>query len=213
MEPSGRRPLKSRSAAWAGRSAAWLNRCGVSPNAISGASVVMAGLGAASFVAAGRGWLPEAAGWVAGAVCVQMRLICNLLDGMVAIEGGRKTPTGDLWNEIPDRLADTLLLMGAGLAAGVPWIGAVAAWGAVMTAYLRAFVASLTGVQDFSGPLAKPQRMAVLTGAALLSAAEPLWTGEPWLMKAALILIAAGTLLTVARRGRRLAKRLRASVA
>lgn len=168
----------------------------------------MAVLGAAAFVAAGQGWLPAAVGWVAGAVFVQARLICNLLDGMVAIEGGRKTPTGDLWNEIPDRLADTALLMGAAVAAGVPWIGAAAAWGAVMTAYLRAFGASLTGVQDFSGPFAKPQRMAALTAAALIAAAEPLWTDEPWVMKAALVLIAAGTLITAVRRGRRLAKRL-----
>lgn len=209
MEPEGRRPLKSRSAAWAGGAAAWLSRRGVAPNAISAASVVAAGAGAACFVAAGRGWIPAAVGWAAGAALVQARLICNLLDGMVAIEGGRKTPTGDLWNEIPDRFADTVLLAGAGIAVGAPWIGAIAAWAAVMTAYLRAFGASLTGAQDFSGPFAKPQRMAVLTAAALVSAAEPLWSDGPRVMPAALILIAGGTLFTVARRGRRLAKRLR----
>jgi phosphatidylglycerophosphate synthase len=210
MEPEGRRPLKTRSAGWARAVAGWLNRRGVAPNAISAASVAMAALGGLAFLAAAHGRLPWGAGWVAGAICIQLRLLCNLFDGMVAIEGGRKTPTGDLWNEIPDRLADTLLLVCAGFAAGVPWIGVLAAWGAVMTAYLRAVGAALTGKQDFSGPFAKPQRMAVLTAAALLTALEPLWNAEAWILKAALVVIAAGTLSTVIRRNVRLAATLRA---
>ncbi|MCB1086986.1 MAG: CDP-alcohol phosphatidyltransferase family protein, partial [Verrucomicrobiae bacterium] len=140
--------MKSRSTPWAKGLAVRLQRWGVAPNAISAASVVMAAAGGVSFAAAGCGWVPWWMGHVAGAVLIQLRLLCNLLDGMVAIEGGRKTATGDLWNEIPDRFADTFLLVGAGLAAGAWWLGALAAWGAVMTAYLRAFGASLTGAQD-----------------------------------------------------------------
>ena len=80
----------------------------------------------------------------------------------------------------------------------------------MLTAYLRAFGASLTGQQDFSGPFAKPQRMALLTAASLLTAIERFWTAEPWIMKAALWTIAAGTLITAVRRTRRLAASLRA---
>jgi phosphatidylglycerophosphate synthase len=231
MEPiEGRRPLKSRSAAPVRAIAAWLCRIGATPNAISGASVVFAMAGAACFLLAPMAIFPssrEAATgdpfstfqgtpmswalcWIAVAAFVQMRLLCNLFDGMVAIEGGKKTPTGDLWNEIPDRIADLLLLAGAGFAAGAPWAGALAAWGAVLTAYLRAFGASLTGQQDFSGPFAKPQRMAVLTAAAVLTAMERFWTADPWIMKAALWTIAGGTLITAVRRTRRLAACLRA---
>ena len=56
-------------------------------------------------------------------LCVQLRLLCNLLDGMVAVEGGRSSPVGALYNEVPDRVADSLLLVALGYAVGIPWLG------------------------------------------------------------------------------------------
>ncbi|MCW1885761.1 CDP-alcohol phosphatidyltransferase family protein [Luteolibacter flavescens] len=187
-----------------------LTSAGISPNAISGFSVVASLLGGAAFLAASRGWLPWSAGWVAGAAMIQLRLLCNLMDGMVAIEGGKKSATGDLWNEIPDRLADTIFLVSAGWAIGLPWVGAIAAWASVMTAYARAMGAALTGgAHDFCGPCAKPHRMAILTVAALITAAEPLWKGHAEVMKFAIILLAAGTCLTIVRRILRLSAKLK----
>jgi phosphatidylglycerophosphate synthase len=130
------------------------------------------------------------------------------MDGMVAVEGGKKSPTGELWNEVPDRIADPLLLVCAGWAVGLPWVGALAGWAALMTAYVRAVGATLTG-QDFCGPFAKQQRMACLTFAALLTAAEPLWNGRGQVMQINLILIAAGTGITLVRRLLRLAANLK----
>ena len=169
----------------------------------------MAALGALAFIAGGNAWIHPAAGWLLAAVFIQLRLICNLLDGMVAIEGGRRTPTGGIWNEAPDRFADTLLLLGAGIACGHPWAGAAAAWAAVMTAYVRALGAELGAGQDFRGPFAKPQRMAVLTAAALITPLEFLWGGQPPVIAVALWLIAAGALLTTLLRLRRLAATLK----
>ena len=169
----------------------------------------MALLGCLAFIAAGYGWVTPWIGWIFGALCVQLRLICNLLDGMVAIEGGKRTATGGIWNEAPDRLADTLFLMGAGLGCGHPWAGAAAAWAAVMTAYVRSLGAELTGKHDFCGPFAKPQRMAALTAATLLTPLEFLWNGSSRLLPAVLWLIAAGALLTVMRRLWRLAAHLK----
>lgn len=154
--------------------------------------------------------MPEWLGWGLGAVLVQLRLVCNLLDGMVAIEGGKKSPTGAIWNEAPDRLADSLFLISAGIACGQPWAGVTAAWAAVMTAYVRALGAELTGKQDFCGPFAKPQRMAALTIAALLTPLGILWGGRPEVMPVSLWIIAGGTLLTVIRRLMRLAATLKA---
>jgi phosphatidylglycerophosphate synthase len=170
--------------------------------------VVAAGLGGLAFVAAGQGAIAWTVGWIAGAALIQARLICNLMDGMVAVEGGKKSPTGELWNEVPDRIADPLLLVCAGWAVGLPWVGALAGWAALMTAYVRAVGATLTGVQDFCGPFAKQQRMAGLTVAALFTAAEPLWNGHGQIMKAAVIAIAAGTAITLVRRLLRLAAKL-----
>ncbi len=207
-DPS-RRPLKVRSTEWARTLAAALSKFGISPNTISALSVVAAGLGGLAFVAAGQGAIAWTAGWIAGAALIQLRLICNLMDGMVAVEGGKKSPTGDLWNEVPDRIADPLLLVCAGWAVGLPWVGALAGWAAVMTAYVRAVGATLTGVQDFCGPFAKQQRMAALTAAALLTAADPLWNGSGQIMKIAVIAIAAGTGITLVRRLLRLAAKLK----
>jgi phosphatidylglycerophosphate synthase len=186
-----------------------LARSGITPNAISAVSMVMALLGGVAFIAAGREWIPSWLGWIAAAVCIQLRLICNLLDGMVAIEGGRRSPTGGIWNEAPDRFADTMLLLGAGLGCEHPWAGACAAWAAVKTAYVRALGADLDRVQDFCGPFAKPQRMAALTAAAVLAMAESFWSDSASVLPWALWIIAAGSFLTVLRRLRRLARRMR----
>jgi phosphatidylglycerophosphate synthase len=212
-QPTSRRPLKSRSTLWARALSAWLARAGVGPNAISFASVVFAAAGALAFVGAVRGWGPAPVCWLAAAACIQLRLVCNLMDGMVAVEGGRLSVTGELWNEIPDRFADVFLLCGAGYAAGVPWLGFVAACGALLTAYLRALGASLTGRQDFRGPMAKPQRMAVLTVAAVGAAFGPLWGGGGEVMHVALWVVVAGLVPTSWRRISSLAAQLAAAKA
>jgi len=144
-----------------------LLKVGRKPNQVSVLSVVFAG-GAAACLIAG---VPHPLAWFCAAVCVQMRLLCNLMDGMLAVEGGLKSPSGDLYNEFPDRLADTLILAGVGLAGGTALaqtLGWVAACGALMTACVRMHGASLTGAHDFRGPMAKPHRMALVTGLCLV---------------------------------------------
>jgi phosphatidylglycerophosphate synthase len=208
---SSRRPLKSRSTAWAAWAAAFLAKVGATPNGISAVSMVMASLGALACIAAGKHWILPWLGWPLAALFIQLRLICNLLDGMVAIEGGKRSPTGAIWNEAPDRFADTILLLGAGIGCGHPWAGAAAAWAAVMTAYARSLGAELTGKQDFCGPFAKPQRMATLTIGALFTPLEFLSQVNRPLMPMVLWLIAAGTLFTALRRFHRLAATLKSA--
>ena len=71
--------------------------------------VYLLGLGAALFFGAGptqgvmRGVI-----LLLAALCIQLRLVCNLLDGMVAVEHGKGSPSGPIWNELPDRFADVL---------------------------------------------------------------------------------------------------------
>src|SRR5439155_1544730 len=84
---------------------------------------------------------------------IQLRLLCNLLDGMVAIEGGLQSKSGDVFNEVPDRVSDALILLGAGYATapalGLAWAGALgsaAALLAVLTAYVRALGATVGGL-------------------------------------------------------------------
>jgi phosphatidylglycerophosphate synthase len=184
-----RRPLKSRKSAVMHRVASWMAAAGVSPNAISIGSVVFAAIGAMLIVAGGQ------IGWVLGAVCCQLRLACNLLDGLVAVEGGKGGADGAFWNEVPDRVSDILLLGAAGVAAGLPWLGAAAAAGALMTAYVREFGRAEGLHADYRGPMGKPQRMAALTIALLIAVVEPR------AIALGLWVILAGSAVTVARRG------------
>jgi phosphatidylglycerophosphate synthase len=203
IRPTGdRRPITTRSARWAQRLAAWLTTTPVTPNQISLLSAVWAGIGGALLLHGGG------LAWVLAAFCVQLRLLCNLLDGMVAVEGGKGSPVGALYNEIPDRVADTAFLVPLGYAAGLPWLGWAAALGAMMTAYVRTFGGALGLAQDFGGVMAKQRRMAALTVALLAQAVEhALWGTRVSLLAAAWIIMG-GSLLTVATRTLGIARRL-----
>ena len=201
---SNRRPIAARGSAWAQRFAAALARSAVTPNQISVASVVFAAIGAALLTE----W-PTDAGLVLAALCIQLRLICNLLDGMVAMEGGKASAVGKIYNEFPDRVADSLLIVAAGYACGYPWLGWLGALLAALTAYVRVFGGSLGFAQDFRGPFAKQQRTAVLTVACVLGAAETFWHSERDALLIAAALIAAGSLVTCIARTRAIAAQLR----
>ena len=199
-----RRPLKSRATAWAAGVTDWALRVGLSPNQISVLSILFAGIGGYALLHSAQ---PLA--MLAAALCIQLRLLCNLIDGMVAVEGGQATPTGALYNEIPDRIADSLLLVAAGYSVGVPAMGWLAALLAAMTAYVRALGGSLGLAQDFSGPQAKPQRMAVLTVACLLAMVESLLApGDVYFLQLGLGIIIIGTAWTVVARARAIAAEL-----
>ena len=121
---TNRRPIATRNAGWVRQIAGRLATAGVAPNHISQLSMVFAAVAGAAFWAAGS------AGPVAGAVLLlvaaiscQGRLLCNLLDGLVAVEGGLRAKDGPFWNEAPDRVADILILVGLGLGAGHPALG------------------------------------------------------------------------------------------
>jgi len=215
-EVENRRPLKSRDKAWARRAAALLARAGIAPNAVSAMSMVFAGIGATLFVvSAGEPDAIRGALLVGAALSIQARLLCNLLDGMVAVEHVKGSPSGPIWNELPDRFADLFFLVGAGYAAARAGIAhaEIAGWlagaGAVLTAYVRELGRGLGFPADFSGPMAKPHRMALLTAASVVAAFEPLWGWRGQTLAIALAIIALGTLVTVARRTRTLARRLK----
>ena len=83
-----RRPIAARSSGWAIALSARLARAGVTPNSISVASIGFAALGGALI-----GFIAHPFALIAAALCVQLRLVCNLLDGMVAIDR--------LWSRLP----------------------------------------------------------------------------------------------------------------
>jgi len=176
--PTPRRPLKTRSRRSAQALGRWLAQRRVTPNAISISGVALAA-GAAVCLAllpSAQATGAQVALLLATVVFIQLRLASNLLDGLVAVEGGMATPTGPLFNEVPDRIADLLILVSVGYAIGwvdwAPELGWLAGTLAVLTAYARLLGGSLGLEQRFSGPMAKPQRMATLTLGCLASVVE-----------------------------------------
>jgi phosphatidylglycerophosphate synthase len=204
-----RRPLKTREKTWPRRLAFALVRLGATPNQISIASVVISIVGAfCLFLANGRAVL-----FIVAAICIQLRLLCNLLDGLMAVEGGLKTKAGEIFNEFPDRVADVSLFIAAGYSAhfvaGIE-LGYLCAIASVLTAYVRVFGGAAGLTQDYCGPMAKQQRMATLTIACVLSTAEIFLRWPHRIMPLALVIIFFGSLLTAARRTARIARLLNA---
>jgi len=197
---SERRPIASRDTKLAARVAKALADRGVSPNLISQFSMVFAALAGVAF------WLSGVTDGILSALCLlgaalgcQLRLLCNLFDGMVAVEGGRSMADGAFWNEAPDRVADLFILVGIGLATGHPGLGWAAAALAIGTAYVRELGSSLGQAADFRGPMAKPQRMAVATAAAVLAIFVPSILG--WsVLRTCLWVIVLGSAVTILRR-------------
>ncbi len=197
-----RRPLKVRGVGIVNRFAKFLSQKNITPNQISVMSIFFAGLSAFCFIYFrwhGDWWV-----LLLAALFIQMRLLCNLFDGMVAVEGGKSTKSGELFNDIPDRIADPLLLVTAGYAITVvPWgneLGWCAGVLAVMTAYVRTLSASIGAPVDFRGPMAKQHRMATLTVACLATAVEMIVRKSQYSLLVALVIIVVGSLITSARR-------------
>lgn len=204
VPPDGRRPIAARKSGFAQTLTQALLKTSITPNQISVASIVFAAIGAAVLVGASAHPLL----YLLAIAGIQLRLLCNLLDGMVAVEGGRGSPLGALYNEVPDRIADTLLLVALGCAAGYSSLGWACALAAALTAYIRAFGGALGQVQDFRGPMAKQHRMALMTGACVLALVEAFAWPERYVLPVAAWIMLIGSLATCVARLRAIAGRI-----
>ncbi|NOQ34488.1 MAG: CDP-alcohol phosphatidyltransferase family protein [Methylococcaceae bacterium] len=197
-----RRPLKTRNVELAKKIARYISKQNITPNQISLISIVFAALAGLCLLflpyvnGSGRWLLPITAG-----VLVQCRLLCNLFDGMVAVEGGKHTKSGELFNDIPDRFADVLIIVSVGYSITVVSYGVELGWLAailaIMTAYVRTLAASVKAPINFQGPMAKPHRMALITAACLLTAIESAFWWQSYSLLIALMLMILGCTLTL----------------
>ena len=211
-----RRPIKLRSAPFAVQLSSFLVRMGVTANQVSIMSLVFALTGAGllflSSTDAGIVAHPATAAiaLTLAAVCIQLRLLCNLVDGLMAVECGKSTKCGELFNEFPDRISDVALLVCAGYAAqsgafgvNLGWLSAVLA---LLTAYIRAFGSRYSKSQDYSGPMAKQHRMLALTIGSVLAALSITFFANASVMLITLLVICFGSIITCIRRTARLAQ-------
>ncbi|MES2832104.1 MAG: CDP-alcohol phosphatidyltransferase family protein [Pseudomonadota bacterium] len=182
-----------------------LVRSSITPNQISVASIGFSAIGGLALVFVVP-WL----GLIVCILCIQARLLCNLLDGMVAIEGGKKSALGTIYNEFPDRIADSFLLVALGYATPYPFLGWFCALAAALTAYVRVFGGSLGLAQSFKGPMAKQHRMAIMTIGCVLSLIENFTSSTNYALPCAALIIAVGSLATCVTRTVAIAQLLRA---
>ena len=219
--PTDRRPIAARDALWSRAVSRRLVAWKVSANGISVAGMlvgVLAGVALAATSHLRAGAPAERALWLAAAVLVLLRLLANMFDGMVALESGKASRAGELYNEAPDRVSDAATLIGLGYAAGgSAAMGYVAACLALFTAYVRTLGKAAGAPNDFCGPMAKQQRMFLVIAAALHVALTPRGWQPTWgpagawqLAAAALGVVIVGCVVTSVRRLSRISRALRA---
>src|SRR4029453_5128088 len=210
-----RRPIATRNRKWAQATTAWLASRNVSPNAISIAgmcacTVAAIALGVTSITDYRILWLIPPLG-------AQLRLTPNCPDGMVAIASSRTSKTGELYNEVPDRISDAAVFIGAGFAWGGNFtLGYIPTILAIFTAYVRAAGKIAGAPNEFCGPMAKQHRMLVVTLICVYAAITPRsWqmitfnNSQIGLMTLGLVIIITGCVITVIRRVGRIAHALK----
>jgi len=214
-DPAARRQLKTRNSRAAHFAARWLAAHRVRPDWISVFSIVSGLVGANGFLLAGV-WSDGSTakvttGLVLAMVGMQLRLACNLLDGMVAVEYNQKSPHGELLNDIPDRITDCLFFIAAGFAADVtfgPILGYSAALLAVMTAYVRTLGKAIGANWHFTGPMAKQHRMALMTLACAVAIVAGFWNHHRDVLGVALCVVIVASVWTIVNRLRKITKDL-----
>jgi phosphatidylglycerophosphate synthase len=107
------------------------------------------------------------------------RLWFNMLDGMVALASGKASLRGEILNDVPDRVSDVLIFVGAGYSgychvAGGYWCAIFA----LLVAYVGTFGQAVGVQREFSGVMAKPWRMVALSIGSIITLGL-LWTDRP----------------------------------
>lgn len=199
-----RRPLRSRQWKIFGRLATECVRRGIEPNQVSLASMAGAAVACIAILIIGcvQGAFATAFWAIVAIAGIGLRVMANLIDGMIAVEGGKKTLSGEVFNDAPDRVSDLLILAPLGyVVAGYPlfvalgWLAAVLS---IMTAYARMLGGACKTAQDFGGPMAKQHRMAVTVVTLLGVAFERLQGGDGHIsLSIGLLVLCAGAALTV----------------
>jgi len=205
-QTSDRRPISARNSQYSQRVSTFLAQRGVSPNTISIASVIFA-IGAGLSLIATSSSFTHRAWWILTAVLIVLRLLANMFDGMVALETGRTSAAGELFNEVPDRISDVVIFASAGFAIGSsPHLGYITAILALFVAYVRALGNHMGVSQLFIGPMAKSHRMFTLAAICLFNAVIPTAWELPSLLMWGLLLISLGSVITIIRRLQQIAK-------
>jgi phosphatidylglycerophosphate synthase len=213
-QPASRRPIAEGFRRTAHRATRFCVRFGISADAISYSSIAAAMAAALCFLKSVEyPWLLL----VAPLFCY-LRLWCNMLDGMVALAAGSASRRGEILNELPDRISDVLIFVGAAHSGWMrPLFGYWAAIFSLGTAYVGTLGQAVGAEREYGGIMSKPWRMVVLGLGAWLTYALIRWRhGDPFIehrfaLDWACLIVIAGCLQTSAQRLGRTLRRLKAN--
>src|SRR5688500_5397155 len=211
-EPSSRRPIADGFRSTARFATALCVRRRIHPDAISYLSLFAAVVAAFLFWQSGRHPLLLL---FAPLLCY-LRVWCNMLDGIVALASGKASARGEILNDLPDRISDVVIFIGAAHSGWMnPLIGYWAAIFALLTAYVGMFGQAVGVHREFSGVMSKPWRLVMLHIGAWVTLACLWWNGG-WVRFGSLtvldwacLIVIAGCLQTMVIRLKRIMAALR----
>jgi phosphatidylglycerophosphate synthase len=103
-----------------------------------------------------------------------------MLDGMVALASGKASRTGEIANELPDRISDLIIFVGVAHSNLCdPLIGYWVAMLALLVAYVGTLGQAVGVQREFSGWMAKPWRMVALHLGAWITLVHLWWSDTP----------------------------------
>ena len=173
-----------------------LIRYRVHPDYITGTALLVSALGGAAL------YLSDLWMWLLLTIPLVTigRTVLNALDGMVATRTGVARPWGEVLNEFSDRLSDVAIFGGLALNPQVNFqLGTLAVITILLSSYLGTLSKAIGGTRQYGGIMAKADRMVFMAAASVLA----IFVGI-WVLDYVLAAIAAGAIVTVIQRGRRI---------
>ena len=175
-QPGSRRPIADIFRRTANGATRLCLRLGIHPDTISYFSVVAA-LGAG--ICFWKSSLCPALLILAPLLC-DLRLWCNMLDGMVALASGKASARGEILNDLPDRVSDVVIFAGLAHSGWIlPMFGYWAAIFSLLTAYVGVLGQSAGARREFGGIMSKPWRMVILHPGAWITYAVIMYNETP----------------------------------
>ena len=212
-QPTSRRPIAEGFRRTARGATQFCVRAGIHADAISYFSIAAAAMAAFCFWQSGR----HPALLIVAPLFCYLRLWCNMLDGMVALAAGEASWRGEVLNDLPDRISDVLIFVGAAHSGWMhPLFGSWAAIMSLGTAYIGMLGQAVGAQREFSGLMSKPWRMVTLGLGAWLTYVLFRWnhgetfTGTLRALEWACLFVIGGCLQTSAQRLGRILRRLKA---
>ncbi len=185
---------------WQAALARHLSRTRITPIQAAVASVIFAGLSAWTLYKAGRLIAGKPIGLLlVSAAGIQLRLLGTTLVRLLRSDDKAR---GGLY-ELAERIADVLILVGAGYASRMmPWgleLGTAAAILTVLTEHVALFGSSARS-QAFMGPMTTQSRMYMMTLGCIAGAIEYILHFTLYSVGITLAIIVVGTIITLFRR-------------